>query len=104
MPYFITEFTGKQQATTPANEFIISSSNTSLIVSILSAGTFFGALIAGDLAGPSLCAPSPAVAALISAQTTSAAAPPLSSDASSTLSVSSFRLLRPASVSSSPVA
>ena len=28
----------------------ISSSNTSLIVSILSAGTFFGALIAGDLA------------------------------------------------------
>lgn len=28
----------------------ISSSNTSLITSILSAGTFFGALIAGDLA------------------------------------------------------
>ncbi|KKK24056.1 hypothetical protein P175DRAFT_0335233 [Aspergillus ochraceoroseus IBT 24754] len=50
MNYFIHQFTGKDQATTPAAEFVISSSHKSLITSILSAGTFFGALIAGDLA------------------------------------------------------
>ena len=36
--------------TTPAKKFVIPASRKSLIVSILSAGTFFGALIAGDLA------------------------------------------------------
>lgn len=35
---------------TPAAEFVISSRDQSLITSILSAGTFFGALIAGDCA------------------------------------------------------
>ncbi len=49
MPFFIKTITGLNQATTPAAEYVISSSNQSLIVSILSAGTFFGALIAGDL-------------------------------------------------------
>lgn len=49
MPAFIHEITGLDQATTPAAEFVISASHQSLIVSILSAGTFFGAIIAGDL-------------------------------------------------------
>ncbi|KAL4758607.1 sugar porter family MFS transporter [Aspergillus foveolatus] len=50
MDYFIHEFTGKVKSETPAAQFVISSSNKSLITSILSAGTFFGAIIAGDLA------------------------------------------------------
>ncbi|KAG8872424.1 hypothetical protein FRB98_009615 [Tulasnella sp. 332] len=48
MPYFITTITGLDQSTTPAANFVISLSHQSLIVSILSAGTFFGALIGGD--------------------------------------------------------
>ncbi|TKA81503.1 hypothetical protein B0A49_00555 [Cryomyces minteri] len=55
MPFFIHTFTGLPYPpanATPAQaaEFAISPSNTSLITSILSAGTFFGALIAGDCA------------------------------------------------------
>ncbi|KAH3537941.1 hypothetical protein KXW19_002049 [Aspergillus fumigatus] len=49
MDYFITEFEGLDKATTPADLFVIPSWKKSLITSILSAGTFFGALIAGDL-------------------------------------------------------
>jgi sugar porter (SP) family MFS transporter len=51
-PLFIEEVEGPicpQGLNTPGGACAISSSNTSLIVSILSAGTFFGALIAGDL-------------------------------------------------------
>lgn len=51
-PLFIEEVEGPicpQGLDTPGGVCAISSSNTSLIVSILSAGTFFGALIAGDL-------------------------------------------------------
>ncbi|KAL3458212.1 general substrate transporter [Aspergillus heterothallicus] len=50
MDYFIHEFTGKvkEELDDPA-DYAISASNKSLIVSILSAGTFFGALIAGDI-------------------------------------------------------
>ncbi|KAJ5887730.1 hypothetical protein N7495_007771 [Penicillium taxi] len=50
MNYFIETFEKLDVNTTPADKFIIPSSRKSLIVSILSAGTFFGALIAGDLA------------------------------------------------------
>ncbi|ODV85653.1 hypothetical protein CANARDRAFT_22453 [[Candida] arabinofermentans NRRL YB-2248] len=50
MDYFIHEFTGKVKATTPSAEFVLASWQKSLITSILSAGTFFGAIIAGDLA------------------------------------------------------
>ncbi|KAJ5375658.1 hypothetical protein N7517_007664 [Penicillium concentricum] len=50
MEYFISEFEGLDRATTPDDAFVIPSSRKSLIVSILSAGTFFGAIIAGDLA------------------------------------------------------
>ncbi|KAI9771941.1 MAG: hypothetical protein M1835_006334 [Candelina submexicana] len=50
MPYFITQQTGLDRATTPEKQFILPSAHQSLIVSILSAGTFFGALLAGDLA------------------------------------------------------
>lgn len=39
----------QDKATTPADLFVIPSWKKSLITSILSAGTFFGALIAGDL-------------------------------------------------------
>ncbi|KAJ9209515.1 hypothetical protein DTO166G4_8867 [Paecilomyces variotii] len=46
MDYFIEKF----QKPGPGQSFALSSSNKSLITSILSAGTFFGALIAGDLA------------------------------------------------------
>lgn len=52
-PLFIEEVEGPicpQGLNTPDGACAISSSNTSLIVSILSAGTFFGALAAGDLA------------------------------------------------------
>ncbi|KAJ5248802.1 hypothetical protein N7468_000253 [Penicillium chermesinum] len=50
MDYFIETFEGLDKATTPPDQFVIPSSRKSLIVSILSAGTFFGAIIAGDLA------------------------------------------------------
>ncbi|KAL4782732.1 general substrate transporter [Aspergillus varians] len=52
MDFFIEEFTGKVKSDYVDNPdaFVISSSHKSLITSILSAGTFFGALIAGDLA------------------------------------------------------
>jgi sugar porter (SP) family MFS transporter len=52
-PLFIEEVEGAvcpQGLASPGGTCAISSSNTSLIVSILSAGTFFGALMAGDLA------------------------------------------------------
>ncbi|PLB49317.1 putative MFS monosaccharide transporter [Aspergillus steynii IBT 23096] len=50
MRYFIEEFEGLDYNTTPEDAFVIPSWKKSLITSILSAGTFFGALIAGDLA------------------------------------------------------
>jgi sugar porter (SP) family MFS transporter len=50
MSYFIQTFEGLDPATTPAAQFVIPSWKKSLIISILSAGTFFGALMAGDLA------------------------------------------------------
>lgn len=52
-PLFIEEVQGPvcpQGLDTPGNLCALTSSNTSLIVSILSAGTFFGALAAGDCA------------------------------------------------------
>jgi sugar porter (SP) family MFS transporter len=52
-PLFIEEVQGPvcpQGLATPGGACAISSNNTSLIVSILSAGTFFGALAAGDIA------------------------------------------------------
>jgi sugar porter (SP) family MFS transporter len=52
-PLFIEEVQGPvcpQGLATPGGGCVISSNNTSLIVSILSAGTFFGALAAGDIA------------------------------------------------------
>lgn len=50
MTYFIQLYTGLDPATTPAADFTLPSYQKSLITSILSAGTFLGALIAGDLA------------------------------------------------------
>ncbi|KAL2158905.1 hypothetical protein VTH06DRAFT_2935 [Thermothelomyces fergusii] len=57
MPYFITQYTGLQydyDAGRPVDvdptHFALPSSTKSLMTSILSCGTFFGALIAGDLA------------------------------------------------------
>ncbi len=50
MPYFIEQHTGLDPATTSAADFVLPSWKKSLITSILSAGTFFGAIIAGDLA------------------------------------------------------
>jgi len=55
MPYFIHLFTGIPIPASDASDavkaaFVIPTPHKSLIVSILSAGTFFGALIAGDLA------------------------------------------------------
>ncbi|KFY54462.1 hypothetical protein V496_07253 [Pseudogymnoascus sp. VKM F-4515 (FW-2607)] len=55
MKYFIHEFENLPYPAADATAaesayFVVSSSNNSLIVSILSAGTFFGAIIAGDLA------------------------------------------------------
>ncbi|PGH05698.1 hypothetical protein AJ79_06714 [Helicocarpus griseus UAMH5409] len=51
MPYFIELFTGLKQSDFPPNSdaFTLPSWQKSLITSILSAGTFFGAIIAGDL-------------------------------------------------------
>ena len=56
-PLFIEEVEGPvcpQGLNTPGGLCAISSNNTSLIVSILSAGTFFGALMAGDIADATL--------------------------------------------------
>jgi MFS transporter, SP family, sugar:H+ symporter len=54
MKYFINLHTGLDPALLDnddtADQFTLSASNKSLIVSILSAGTFFGAIIAGDIA------------------------------------------------------
>ena len=55
MPYFINLFTGIPIPPSDASEavkkaFTLPAWKKSLITSILSAGTFFGALIAGDLA------------------------------------------------------
>lgn len=55
MRYFIHEFTGLPYPTANSSAaekaaFVIPAWRQSLIVSILSAGTFFGALIAGDIA------------------------------------------------------
>lgn len=50
MPYFIHQYTGLDQATTPKADFVLSARDQSLTTSILSAGTFFGAIIAGDVA------------------------------------------------------
>ncbi|EXJ95153.1 hypothetical protein A1O1_00272 [Capronia coronata CBS 617.96] len=55
MRYFVREFAGKPYPGPNAtqaerNAFLVPSARQSLIVSILSCGTFFGAIIAGDLA------------------------------------------------------
>ena len=50
MKYFITLHTGLDPNTTPEGQFTLPAWQKSLITSVLSAGTFFGALIAGDLA------------------------------------------------------
>ncbi|KAH3668420.1 hypothetical protein OGAPHI_002174 [Ogataea philodendri] len=50
MDYFIHEFTGKVKQGADDASYVVSSSNKSLITSILSAGTFVGAVVAGDLA------------------------------------------------------
>lgn len=54
MPYFIRQYTGlpypDPNDTAAANAFVISAQDQSLTTSILSAGTFFGAIIAGDVA------------------------------------------------------
>lgn len=50
MRYFITLYTGLDYETTPSDQFTLPARDKSLITSILSAGTFFGALIGGDLA------------------------------------------------------
>ncbi|KAK9241721.1 general substrate transporter [Lipomyces tetrasporus] len=50
MNYVITQMTGLDPATTPADQFALPSWKKSTITSVLSAGTFFGALMAGDFA------------------------------------------------------
>ncbi|ESW99477.1 hypothetical protein KL918_001589 [Ogataea parapolymorpha] len=50
MDYFIHEFTGKVKQGDSDPSFVLGSSEKSLITSILSAGTFIGAVCAGDLA------------------------------------------------------
>ncbi|KAK9244018.1 general substrate transporter [Lipomyces tetrasporus] len=50
MKYFITLITGLDPETTPADQFALPSWKKSTITSVLSAGTFFGALMAGDFA------------------------------------------------------
>jgi MFS family permease len=53
MPYFITQYTGLPNpvAGSPAEaDFHLSTRDQSLTTSILSAGTFFGAIIGGDIA------------------------------------------------------
>lgn len=58
MPYFITQYTGlpappggtSDEAVKLQDAFHLTARDTSLITAILSAGTFFGAIIAGDIA------------------------------------------------------
>ena len=60
MPYFIKQYTGKaypedtgltgQALKDYTSGFVVRPSQVSLVTSILSAGTFFGAIIAGDIA------------------------------------------------------
>ncbi|KAK9479222.1 general substrate transporter [Lipomyces japonicus] len=50
MDYFIAVITGLDKDTAPEGTFVLPSWKMSLITSILSAGTFFGSIIAGDLA------------------------------------------------------
>ncbi|KAK9233908.1 general substrate transporter [Lipomyces kononenkoae] len=50
MQYFIATLTGLNPDTTPIAKFTLPSWKKSAITSILSAGTFFGSLMAGDLA------------------------------------------------------
>ena len=50
MPYFIELYTGLNPITTPPNLFTLSARDKSIMVSILSAGTFIGTLISGDVA------------------------------------------------------
>ena len=50
MPYFIQLYTGLDPATTAPSMFTLSARDKSLMVSILSAGTFFGSIMAGDCA------------------------------------------------------
>jgi len=52
MPYFVSMYTGVpyNYATGEPKNFALPSATVSLMTSILSAGTFFGSLIAGDLA------------------------------------------------------
>lgn len=56
MRYFIHTFQGlPYPPATPEFDFVLDSNNTSLIVSILSAGTFFGSILSGtiaDMVGP----------------------------------------------------
>jgi MFS family permease len=49
MKYFITLHTGLDPLTTASEQFTLPAWQKSLIVSVLSAGTFFGAVFAGDL-------------------------------------------------------
>jgi MFS family permease len=54
MPYFITQYTGLPKPaasdTAAVNAFHLTAQDQSLTTSILSAGTFFGAIAAGDIA------------------------------------------------------
>jgi SP family sugar:H+ symporter-like MFS transporter len=50
MRYFITLHTGLDPSQVTAEQFTLPAWQKSLITSVLSAGTFFGALIAGDMA------------------------------------------------------
>ncbi|KAK9316071.1 general substrate transporter [Lipomyces starkeyi] len=50
MNYVITLLTGLDPKTTPSSQFALPSWKKSAITSVLSAGTFFGALMAGDFA------------------------------------------------------
>lgn len=55
MPYFITQQTGiinpgPNVTQAQKDAFVIPASKQSLLTSVLSAGTFFGALMAGDVA------------------------------------------------------
>ncbi len=50
MDYVVTQLQHVEKGSVPKAEFVLPSWKKSLITSILSAGTFFGAIIAGDLA------------------------------------------------------
>jgi len=75
-------------------KWMIGSSNESLVVSILSAGTFFGALLAAPTAGP-YTPLAPRIQSDSTLQTTSVASGVSSLPASSSPSVSPCRLLQP---------